>query len=180
MMSSFDAVILIILLTFLARGIWIGFIRQIASILALVLGFVIAGRFYGESAALVIPYIHNRQLGFLIAYTIIFLLAFFAVHLLGLGLKKVISISLLGWFDRTMGGTFGLAKGVFLSCMMFMVMAAFLADSNYIFKKSFFAPYLEQVSQVIIHVIQDNKLRSNFMPKQPAISDILTNSLKFK
>jgi membrane protein required for colicin V production len=178
MMSSFDAIILIVLLILLARGVWIGFIRQIASILALVLGFVVAGRFYGESAALVIPFVHNQQAGFLIAYSIIFLLVFLAVHLLGLGLKKVMSISLLSWFDRTLGGVFGLAKGIFISSLLFMTMAAFISDTT-IFKDSFFAPFLEQSSEFIIHVIKDKDLRSDFLPRQPAISSILTNSLKF-
>ena len=178
-MSSFDTIVLIILLLLLARGIWIGFIRQIASILALVLGFVVAGRFYGQSAALVIPFINNRQAGFLIAYSIIFLLVFFAIHLLGLGLKKVARISLLDWFDRTLGGIFGLAKGVFVASLLFMTMAAFLSDSDSIFKKSFFAPWLKQSSEFITHVIKDKNLRSDFLPRQPAISTFLTNSLKF-
>ncbi len=179
MISSFDAIILIILLILLSRGIWIGFIRQIASIMALILGFIVAGRFYGESADLVIPLIHSRQAGFLIAYCLIFLLVFFAVHLLGLGLKKVMNISLLSWFDRTLGGIFGLAKGIFVSSILFMALVAFMSDTSGIFKNSFLIPYLEQSSQFITNVIKDKNLRHAFQPRQPAISTILTNSLKF-
>ncbi len=179
MMSSFDAFVLIILLILLARGIWVGFARQLASLLALLLAFVVAGRFYGESAALVVPYIKNQQAGFLIAYGLIFFLVFLTVHLLGLGLKKVMSISLLGWFDRALGGTFGLAKGLFLSSLLFMTMTAFLSDPNALFKKSVFAPHLEKSSCFIIHVIKNKNIRSDFLPRQPAISTMLTNSLKF-
>lgn len=179
MISSLDIVVLIILLLLMARGIWIGFIRQLASILALILAFVAAGRFYGESASLVTPYVNNSQAGFLIAYLVVFLVVFFGVHLLGIVLKKVISISMLGWFDRTLGGVFGLAKGVFITTLLFMVVAAFLPNANELFKKSLLAPYLEQSSQFILTVVKDKKIRTDFLPKEPAISTFLSNSIHF-
>ncbi|MCD6390030.1 MAG: CvpA family protein [Desulfobulbaceae bacterium] len=178
MISSFDITVLVILLILLARGFWVGFIRQIASILALVLGFVVAGRYCGESADLVLPFISNPQIAFLISYGVIFLLVLFGVTWLGIGLKKVISIALLGWFDRTVGGLFGLAKGVFVASLLFMLIAAFLSSANTLFAKSIFAPYLEQSSQFILNLVKDEDLRMDFLPSQPAISTILSNSVK--
>ena len=179
MISSFDITVLVILLILLARGFWVGFIRQIASILALVLGFVVAGRYCGESADLVLPFISNPQIAFLISYGVIFLLVLFGVTWLGIGLKKVISIALLGWFDRTVGGLFGLAKGVFVASLLFMIIAAFLPSANTLFAKSLFAPYLKQSSQFILNLVKDEDLRMDFLPSQPAISTILSDSVKF-
>jgi len=39
-MNKLDAVVSIIMLVFLLRGIWVGFIRQIAFIAALMFGFI--------------------------------------------------------------------------------------------------------------------------------------------
>ncbi len=179
MITSFDITVLVILLILLVRGFWVGFIRQIASILALVLGFVVAGRYYGESAGLVLPYISDPQIAFLVSYGLIFLLVLFGVTWIGIGLKKVMSIALLGWFDRTVGGLFGLAKGVFVASLLFMIVAAFLSSANTLFAKSLFAPYLEQTSQFILTLVRDKDLRTDFLPRQPAISTILSDSVKF-
>jgi len=178
-MSILDAVIIITILVFLARGIWIGFARQIASIAALIIGFVVAGRFYGESANFVIPFINNQQAGFFIAYICLFMVAFAAVILLGIILKKIMSISLLGWFDRLLGGLLGLAKGSFVSCLLFMGLALFISGTSPIFRQSLFFPYLETGSRMVLSIVKDKELRDNLLPKQPAISSFMDNTIDF-
>ncbi|MBU4263612.1 MAG: CvpA family protein [Proteobacteria bacterium] len=178
-MSILDAVIIITIVIFLARGIWIGFVRQIASIAALIIGFVVAGRFYGESANFVIPFINNQQAGFFIAYIFLFVVAFATVILLGFICKKIMSISLLGWFDRLLGALLGLAKGSFVSCLLFMGLALFISGSSPIFCQSFFFPYLENGSKIILSIVKDKELRDNLLPKQPAISSFMDNTIDF-
>lgn len=177
-MSTLDAIIIIILALFLSRGIWTGFIKQVASIAALLIGFVVAGRFYGESSRLVIPFIDNQQAGFFIAYTLLFLLAFAAVILAGILLKKVVTLSLLGWFDRLLGGILGLIKGIFISCLFFMVLAIFISGGSPFFTKSFFYPYLDSTSQQLIAIVKDQDLRKGLIPQKPAISGLLTDTVE--
>lgn len=178
-MSILDAVIIITIVIFLARGIWIGFVRQIASIAALIIGFVVAGRFYGESANFVIPFINNQQAGFFIAYIFLFVLAFAAVILLGHIFKKLMSISLLGWFDRSLGGLLGLAKGSFVSCLIFMGLSLFISGTSPIFRQSFFYHYLESGSTIILSIVKDKDLRDSLLPQQPAISSFMDNTIDF-
>lgn len=173
-MTILDISVGIILLLFLARGVWTGFIRQTASILALLLGFIVAGRFYGESGLFILPYLNNKQLGFFISYLLIFLVVFLLVHLLGLLLKKVISIALLDWFDRTLGGFFGGVKGVCLSCLLFLGLSTVISPSSPFFKQSLTYPYLAKMSQYLVYVIQDKPLRNSLLPAKPAISDVFS------
>lgn len=177
-MSILDAVIITTLVIFLARGIWIGFVRQIASIAALIIGFVVAGRFYGESANFVIPFINNQQAGFFIAYIFLFVLTFAVVIMLGVIFKKLMSISLLGWFDRLLGGLLGLAKGSFVSCLIFMGLALFISGTSPIFRQSFFYPYLESGSRIVLSIVKDKELREGLLPKPPAISTFMDNSIE--
>ena len=177
-MSALDAIIVIILTVFLGRGIWTGFVGQIASIAALVLGFVVAGRFYGESASLVIPFVNNKQAGFFIAYILLFIVSFAGVILFGMLLKKVMQLSLLGWFDRLLGGVLGLAKGVFVSCIVFMGLALFISGASPFFNKSFFYPYLENSSRIVVSVIKDKELRHDLLPQKPAISTFLNSTIE--
>jgi membrane protein required for colicin V production len=175
-MSVLDIIVLIVFGGFIARGIWVGFIRQLASIIALALGFIIAGQFYDTSAKLISPIIKNQQLGFLITYGLIFLIVFITIIFIGLGFRKVAQFILLGWFDKTLGGIFGAAKGVFISCIIFMVLAVFISGSNSLFRNSFFYPYLEQSSLFILTAVKNKDVKKQMLPRQPAISNILTDT----
>ncbi len=178
-MSSLDLLVIVVLTLFVLRGLWVGFVGQMASMLALVLGFVVAGQYYGRSATLVTPFISNPQLGFLVAYALLFAVVFFATIFVGLSLRKVVQISMLGWFDRGMGGVLGASKGLFLSCMVFMTMAIFIAGDSAIFTKSRLYPLLERTSMVLLMAVHDHDLRVHLLPQKPAISRMLDSTVKF-
>ena len=167
--TAFDILVLLIFLAFLARGLWIGFISQISSLLAMIGGFILAGYFDNEFYRLILPYIKNSHTAFLITYILLFAAFFFLIKLLGLGLKKVMDVSLTTWFDRTIGGLFGVIKGVFFISLLFVVVGSFLSGSNNYLKKSISYPLLSNSSKVILTFIQDHDLRSYFIPKEPAI-----------
>lgn len=177
-MSTLDGLVAIILLVFIIRGIWVGFIRQIASILSLVLGFIVAGRYYGEYAHFISPYIHNKQVGFLVSYLVIFIVVFGGVIVSGLVVKKVMSISLLGWFDKVIGALFGVGKGVCVCCLVFMGAATFISGASPFFTRSIFYPYLDDASQVLLRIVKEKDLRTDLLPQQPAISEFFSNTVK--
>ncbi len=166
--TFFDGIVLLIFLALIARGIWVGFIRQIAVLIAMLAGFIVAGQYQKDFFQLINPIIENGQIAFLISYLILFLAIYIAVILLGLGLKKVVDIALLGWFDKTLGGLLGTAKAVFIASLVFMGLAGILSGSNNFLRKSFSSPYLAISSEYILQFIKDADLRSNFILKEPA------------
>ena len=87
--SAFDVLVLLVFISFLARGIWIGFIRQISSLVAMVGGFILAGYFDNEFYRLGIPFTDNSHTAFLVTYILLFLAFFYLIKLAGFGLKKV-------------------------------------------------------------------------------------------
>jgi membrane protein required for colicin V production len=167
--TAFDILVFLMFLAFLVRGIWIGFIRQISSLLAMVGGFLLAGYFDNEFYRFILPYFADPHTAFLLTYIILFVAFFFLIKLAGLGLKMVMDITLSTWFDKTVGGLFGVIKGVFVASLIFMVLTSYLSGSNKYLKKSITYPFLEQSSRVILTLIRDYDLRSYFMPKEPAI-----------
>ena len=167
--SAFDVLILLIFIAFLARGIWIGFIRQISSLTGMIGGFALAGYFDSEFYRLILPYIDNSEIAFLITYILLFLLFFYLIKLVGFALKKVMDVTLTPWFDRTVGGVFGVIKAVFMAALVFIILNSFLSGSNGYLKKSISYPALSYCSAVILDFIQDYDLRSHFVPKEPAI-----------
>jgi membrane protein required for colicin V production len=167
--TAFDVLVLLIFLAFLVRGIWIGFIHQISSLIAMIGGFALAGYFDSEFYRLILPYIDNSHIAFLITYILLFIAFFFLIKLVGLGLKKVMDVSLTPWFDKTVGGLLGVVKGIFFISLLFVIIGSFLSGSNNYLKKSISYPLLSNSSRVILTFIQDYDLRSYFIPKEPAI-----------
>jgi membrane protein required for colicin V production len=154
------------------RGVWTGFSRQLSFIAALVLAFIVAGRFYLYFSGFFAVFISSPQLAFLLTYLFLFGVVYVAVIFVGLALKKLMKVSMLGGFDRFLGGMFGMGKGIFLLILVFMVLAGFLANSAPFLKKSYFYPFLNSGSRVVMSFINDPGLRSSFMPKEPAIPSI--------
>lgn len=173
-MAVLDITVGILMLIFLVRGLWIGFIRQISSILALILSFILAGHYYGETGLFILPYIKNQQLGFLIAYLLIFLVVFLVVHLSGLLIRKLVSVALLDWFDRSLGAIFGTIKGLGLSCLLFLALNAMISSSSPFFSQSLTYPYLKDISRYLVHAIKDETLRASLHPPTPPISDLFS------
>lgn len=167
--TLFDILVALICLVFLVRGVWVGFVRQLATIAALFLGFYLAGRYHREIYDLVLPFLDSRQLAFVLTYLIIMLIIYVGGVLIGLLLKKVMTLTMLTWFDRMLGGIFGLAKGLFVSCLIFMALAAFLSGTNNFLRRSVSFPVLTASSKVILDLVQDPELRGFFLPKKPAI-----------
>ncbi len=167
--TFFDAVVACIFLIFIIRGVWIGFIRQIASLLGLIGGYLLAGKYSGLLAPYVGLVISDPKINFLVSFLFCFLATVLAIVTVGRGLRKVMEISFLGWFDRLLGVCLGIAKAFLVACIMYMVLAATISGSNELLSKSCSSPYLALGADYLQQFIGDRKLRERFMPKKPAI-----------
>ena len=168
-LTSFDIAVLAFSGLLIGHGIWVGCIKQLASILALIVGFVAAGRLCEDFYQTLLPFISSPNIAFFVSYLILFVVIYLGIILLGMGLKKVIDIALLGWFDRAMGGLLGAAKAMFVAVLVFMALSSILSGSNNFLRKSFSYPYLSSSTEYILRLIRDVDLRSSFIPKEPAI-----------
>lgn len=169
-MTLLDVGVIVIALIFLVRGIWVGFVRQLASIAGLLLGFIIAGNYYKQFSKFLSPVVASPQAGFLITYGLLFFLVFFSVVACGFLLKKVMTLSLLGWFDRVLGGFFGLSKAVIVATVFFMAISGMLSSPSPTLAASFFAPHLLRCSTYLLSLTRDQELHRHFLPREPAIS----------
>ncbi len=168
-MTAIDFGVTAIILIFLVRGLWVGFVRQLASLAALILGYIFAGRYYEQISPRLSSVIPSPQLCFLVTYALLFLAVFCGVLALGFVLKKVMTLSLLGWFDRFMGGLFGLVKAGVIITVGFMVLSGLLADNNPLMTNSLAAPYLAKSSGFLLSFVPDQNLHRHLLPKAPAI-----------
>ncbi len=143
--------------------------RQLTTFLALVGSYWLAGRYSSELIPYVKQFIENPKMVFLASFVGLFLISAIMFILAGKVLRRVMEISLLGWFDRFLGLLLGCVKAAVISILLFMFLASTLSASNTMLNKSFCASYLKQASEIVRQIIHDRKLREQFMPKEAAI-----------
>jgi membrane protein required for colicin V production len=74
--------------------------------------------------------------------------------------RKLIKTTGLQWFDRLLGGVFGLVRGVAVNCIMLMVMVAFSIKMHAV-QESLLAPYVATGARVIA-LLMPRELRAHF------------------
>ncbi len=168
-LTAFDVIIALIFLIFIIRGVWIGFMRQLAAFLALVGSYWLAGKYSGEFMPYVQQFIDDPKIVFLASFALMFIVSAIVFVLGGKVLRRVMEITLLGWFDRFVGLLLGAVKGGVLSVLLYMILASTLSASNTLIRTSITTPYLAQGAEIIRKVIGDPTVRSLFTTKEPAI-----------
>ena len=170
-MTGFDTFVIIITLALLIRGIWIGFIRQIAFVLALILGFIFAGTLTVPLARLIGFVIENPLPRLFLIYMLLFGSGALAVVLAGRSLQKLVDAVNLSWLDRAFGGVLGLFKALFITSFIFL-MAMFLWPPNRDYLKSTLCyPLLSKSSSFLMTFVKDEELRNHFLGKEPLLQD---------
>jgi len=124
-MNWLDIVIILVLGGFVAAAYSAGLIREVVTLVAIVLGIVIAGVLYDNLAQDVLVFLNDEEA----AQAISFLILFGAVYLLGqivaYTLKTGASLLMLGWANHLGGAAFGLLKGLIVVEVLLIVFAAY-------------------------------------------------------
>jgi len=167
--TSFDVIVALIFLLFVIRGTWIGFMRQLAFFLALIVSYILAGQYTGQMMPYVGKFIESPKAVFFISFVITFIFCAIFLFMFSKVLNLVIEIALAGWFDRALGFLLGLVKAFFVTSILYMIMSSGLSSANDLVKKSITAPILVLGSDFVQQLILDPEMRSRFLPKEPAI-----------
>ena len=104
-MQGLDLVILIFTAFLLVKGIWKGFVKEIAGILAVVLAVAVSFSFHKDTAGYLVSFIGEKYAA-IAAYLALFLAVYLVVMLLGNVLDRVLKSIFLGGFNRVLGGVF--------------------------------------------------------------------------
>ncbi|HID69779.1 MAG TPA: CvpA family protein [Desulfobacterales bacterium] len=170
-LTGYDFVIIALLLLFILRGLWIGFLRQITILVALLVGYVIAGQYHDKLFPFLRGLTEDPQIVFWTSYVILFGITYVLTMLFGKGLAKVVELTVAGWFDKLLGGVLGGAKAVFLIIILNMVLSGVLAPENSMLRNCQLCPYVNQATEFFRSFIKDDTMRKSFLQKKPAISE---------
>ena len=163
-----DIIILAIIAFFTVKSAIRGIIREISSVVALLAGFVLASAYYIRMGNLLSGLITNAGIRHLLSFAGIFLLVYLIFILLGMAGKKIMKISLLGWFDRTAGALLGFVKGTFIVCVILILITAFLPQKGLFIQKSKSYKYLKHPMEIMLCLVP-HTLKESFREKQQAL-----------
>jgi membrane protein required for colicin V production len=111
-MSLLDIAIVAILVLSLLLGVWRGFVREIFSLAGWVLAFLAANAVAAPIGDALPTSIARPEVRVLIAFIVVFVFTLSATALAAMLVSKLFKAAGLGGVDRTLGGLFGLARGV--------------------------------------------------------------------
>lgn len=119
-MSYLDIIIVILLIIAAISGFRKGFIHQLASLVALILGIFLAVKFNSSLARFINEHFtSSANTAKIIAFISIFIIVVIAVHILGKFLEKTFEEIELAPLNKIAGCIFSVAKMIFiLSCFM--------------------------------------------------------------
>lgn len=146
-LNYFDLVILCILALFTLRGLFQGFVAEVAGIAALISAFWCAHHFY----ALLGPhlrFITDSSWQSVAAYILIFLAVMLGVGLLARLLRTMLAFSFIGWIDKLAGGALGLFKGALILALLLILVQRFFGDFA-VMKQSQVLPYLNTIIELL-------------------------------
>ena len=155
-----DWALAIIVVVSVIAAMWEGFVRELLSLAAVVAGLVVAVLGYQRAGVWFADLTSSREVALGLGFLTLFLGVIVLGALVSILAKKLVQKAGLGWFDRFLGGCFGLVRGVVLGCILLMVMVTFSMKTAAV-EKSRLAPYMVTGARVIVAVMPSD-LKTEF------------------
>ncbi|MFP4071787.1 MAG: CvpA family protein [Desulfovibrionales bacterium] len=155
-LNTLDVIFATILCFFLIRGLYNGFLREIASILGLFIGFLLANKLYEPVVPVVQMVLEDEGNAMVVSYILVLMGTFMLVLLVIAMLRNVFQLTLLGTLDRFVGGTFGFFKGFLLCAIILLVMTTFLSSGSPTLSESKISPYINKATPSLSLLLPGN------------------------
>jgi len=151
-MSWLDIVIIVVIAIGAVNGLRIGIIKATLSLAGLIIGIILAGRYY-------VPF--SEQLSFIpqagakvVAFAIILVGVMIIAGLLTRFLKWVVSVVMLGWVNYLGGAVFGLVLGAIFCSALLAIWVKFFGVAGAIIESNL-APLLLDRFPVVLALLPD-------------------------
>jgi membrane protein required for colicin V production len=161
-MTFFDFLVLALIASSVVSGAIRGIVRALLTGAALIMGLVIAAQGYEAVGALLrgLKIVESKEAanacGFLLIMAIALVGGFLAGRMVAGGLRHV----RLEWFDRVLGGAFGLLRGWAVCSILYLALTAFPVSISSVTEAQT-APLLAQGAK-LLGIFTSQELRTRF------------------
>ncbi|MEE4242159.1 MAG: CvpA family protein [Desulfopila sp.] len=169
-LTGYDFVVVGLTFLLIARGVWLGFLRQVTGLLSLFLGYYVASQYHDRLFPFLKDISENPKVVFVVSVVLLFAATYIAAMLLGKGLSRVIEIVISKWFDKVLGAILGAAMAVCIVVLLHMILGSVLAPEDKMLRDCRTCDVLNMMTDYTRAFIQDEEVRKSFMQQTPAIS----------
>jgi membrane protein required for colicin V production len=178
-MNWIDLIIVVILILSLVMGFINGFVKEVASLAALVLGIWGAIKFSSFTAGKLYDYFDmtGHYVG-IIAFIVTFGIIVVVIHFVGILADKIVNAAALGFINRILGIVFGLLKSALIMSVFFVILNAVDARRPFLprttIESSIFYSPISDFAPVIFPIIGEGGFNRSFdrfkkKPEEPLI-----------
>jgi membrane protein required for colicin V production len=165
-MNWIDLIIVVLIILSVFSGFTNGLVKEVASLVGLILGIWGAIKFSGFTAAKLYEWFDmaGQYVG-IIAFVITFCAIVVIIHFIGILADKVVDAVSLGFLNRLLGMVFGAIKNILILSVIFTVLNAIDARRPFLPKSvegsKFYRP-ISDIVPAIFPVIGEGNFRQSF------------------
>lgn len=142
-MTTFDIVVCSILGLSLLSSLFKGFVKEVFSLLSYLGGFLLAIKYQGNFAQVLMENISSKPIAKVIAFVTIYVLTYIIIFLMGKVIRgMLVSGTKLSMFDRLMGVVVGFGRGMVIVIALTFPLQFFPEIMRTVTKDSETIPYL--------------------------------------
>lgn len=162
-MNWLDIILLIFLVPPVLLGWKFGLIRSVLGWVALIIGIVLASRFYILLADSVFDRVFQPNVAIVLSFLVIFVFAVVAIGIVIVRLDNRVKASILYWVNKLGGAVFGLLIGGIALGALLIIILKFFGDQGFI-SESAIATFLVDKFPLVMAILPNgfNGVRSFF------------------
>ena len=162
-MNIVDIILLILLVPPALLGWKFGLIRSVLGGVALIIGIVLASRFYLQLANSVFYRVFQQNVAIVLSFVVIFVFVFGTMAIVIVRLDNLVTASILNWVNKLGGAVFGLLIGGIILGALLVIITKFFGDQDFI-TESAIASFLVNKFPLVMVILPNsfNGVRSFF------------------
>jgi membrane protein required for colicin V production len=156
-MNWIDILIVVTIVAIVLGAYAAGLIREGVTLIAAIVGIVVAGALYDDLAADVLVFMDDEEAAEAISFLILVGAVYLFGQIIAMMLSRTASLLMLGWADKAGGAVFGFIKGLLVVQVLLIIFAAYpslgLDDA---IANSELAPYFLDDVDFLLRLLPDN------------------------
>lgn len=148
-MNFFDYILLTIIGIPTILALWMGLVRIAVLLIGLVVAFLAASHLSHMAADILREWIPNQTAADTAGFALVFILVMIVAGLVGTLINKLFDLADISWLDRILGMFVGMASGLLVIAVGFLILTAYSSTDKAWMKKSLLTPYAIRMSDML-------------------------------
>jgi membrane protein required for colicin V production len=180
-MHLLDIIIIATMVFLILKGMLRGFIREMASLVGVIVGIWLASVLQPQMTDHLKPYLPSIQSLPLIGFALVFGAVLFLCNFLGWILKLFFKKTFFGWADRSLGAGLATVKGVILAYLALVMITFFLPSKTPLIAESKLSKLIIDSYQSMIRLVSPSRyenLKKKIAGKTEEVGEIVSEKIE--